>query len=106
MIDEAQRARWAAEYEKNDQAKADFPDAESFVAYRAADQSGRVRVLGSDRVEARPAPRAMVTPEDIEGWRQEFRASRELQAEFCGLEDAYVGYCRAEREGRVKVYRQ
>ncbi len=66
-----QRARWAAEYEKNDQAKADFESADDFVAFMAADQSGRVRVHGSDRAEDRPVPRATVTEADRGEWARE-----------------------------------
>lgn len=106
--DDVARAEFAADAGL----QAEFGDADTYCAYRRAEQAGLVRVLRRQTDLKRIAPRSELEDSSVQATligddvcRGEFAASAALQAEF-GDAETYCAYQRAQAAGLVRVLRR
>lgn len=88
---------WRAEWQASAALREEFASVDAYVALRAAETAGRVKVISK-------APAALSAATTPEAWRAEFFASAALRAEFATVED-YVALRKGVRDGRVKLWK-
>lgn len=74
--------------------------AASVIGNRQADDAALAAVKSTPLAAPAAAPAKPAVKQNAEGWREEYEASEELQAEFPSVE-SYLGFKQGEKDGRV-----
>jgi len=100
---QSSREAFKEEYLASAELQGEFPTVEAYVALRAAETQGRIKVIAPGAGQQGSRRGSVVTEADRVRWRAEWSASPALQAEFTDC-CWYVAFREGETLGRIKVH--